>query len=658
MSATTAVFACGVDFPLQLLDDRAGSLEHVPTNSFLYEASHFIKDVDTLEAVETDEDYYRAEPNDVLPAIQFQTSDLTPEQAAIVLKMRASSNGDDAFEIGAGLPMAVRLYNAGAVDYALGFHAEDSGAVWARAEARFQSILALPKAEGDIRAAWAAYMIGRMNVFNYYFSGDTIAQQAFALTRSRVLNGASDKWGLAVASYGEEALTYLVADRSPCVWYAFLHQDSTWGEVEKCVDNISSANLIKAISLYAEQAARNSYSGVNSLRFIAAWTLERADRIAKVIDDPIAQKNLVAYALARFGDGFDPQIEDEVFNNSSDISATGLAAHETLSTSRQKLDALMAAILRLPSDRVVEKDRLAALAYRIGNYEFAKRLVDEQNSALADWIRAKLAIRDGDIAAAATAYAKASRFFPALDESISSESASLMKAEQGVLTLARGQYVDAMDQLYVAAVKEIDRGFWENGYYHDAAYIAERILTLDELKSYVDTHVSPSQRPSTVPDIKNPDEFYKWWTQQPEDPADDLRSLLARRLVREGRLAEAGSYFPAEDDARNMQVSYDGRDYIIEPPKPRRQWLAEYMGALNDSKDAWTDIGSAEALFKASIIARERGMEIMGYEQGPDFTAFGGSYHDGIGHNPMSGPYVTAGERSRFVASITQPSRF
>ncbi|WP_202979927.1 hypothetical protein, partial [Xylella fastidiosa] len=66
-------------------------------------------------------------------------------------------------------------------------------------------------------------------------------------------------------------------------------------------------------------------------------------------------------------------------------------------------------------------------------------------------MRAKLAIRQGDNERAAQAYARAVAAFPRADGSVEPDAGALLKAEQGVLSLSRGQYVEALDQLYRAA---------------------------------------------------------------------------------------------------------------------------------------------------------------------------------------------------------------
>ena len=79
-------------------------------------------------------------------------------------------------------------------------------------------------------------------------------------------------------------------------------------------------------------------------------------------------------------------------------------------------------------------------------------LADRLDTALAWWVRAKLAIRRGDNELAAQAYARAVDAFPRGDGSVEAQAGALLKGEQGVLSLSRGQYVEALDQLYRAAV--------------------------------------------------------------------------------------------------------------------------------------------------------------------------------------------------------------
>ena len=77
---------------------------------------------------------------------------------------------------------------------------------------------------------------------------------------------------------------------------------------------------------------------------------------------------------------------------------------------------------------------------------------------------------------------------------------------------ARGDFIQALDVLFKGQL-------WE-----DAAFVAERVLTANELKQYVDA----------LPKTEAPKEG--------EDFNKKLRYLLGRRLVREDRYAEAKQY--------------------------------------------------------------------------------------------------------------------
>ncbi len=653
VASATIALACGPEFPLQLLDDRSTSLMQTPRNSFVYETSHLIAVNDNLRAVEDTGSYY-SDTDSQSDALRFQFSDLSPDQIQRVTLMRLVDDGDLAFALGADLPMAVRLYNAAAVDYR---NSPESAEKWLRAKQRFQAILDLPKAEGDARAVWAAYMLGKMNAS----SDIKRAAHAFTLARQRAREGASDAWGLAVASYGEEALLYLTDGEIVCAWKEFSIGSD-------CINRIPPRNSAKAVSLYVEQAARGSTLGVTALRYMAATILRRPHRLAEAVRDPLTQKVLIAYALAKFDDRVDhvEEVELDADGKPRDVAPS------------EKLEALIVAITALKADQIENTDRLAAFAYRTGRYDLAESLVRLNKSALASWIRAKLALRKGDEAGAAAAYAEASRAFPTLDTSVSGENVVLIKGEEGVLALARGQYVDALDQLYSAAAKKRvedgDDGFnTDVGYYHDMAYVAERVLTVDELRAYVDAHVPASPSPLSQPKSLTPEDYYPWAAQQFGTMSDDLRALLARRLVRSGRIDEAIGYFPADDDLRYAQEFYNGQEWIM-APQQRRAWLQSYDNALKDADAAWTRTGGAAALFRAAVIVRTHGMEIMGYEQAPDFTVFNGSYGYGVGRRitpeapqaatavarafvELPGPYVTDDERRRYADSEARPDK-
>ena len=681
------VIACGPDFPLQVLDDRAGTLKATPANSFAYEASHLAQMApgsDKLQANENENAY--APPDKLTAADAVDATFMTPAQRAQLKAVRALKDGDAAYAQGADLPPAVRLYAAGAVDY---LAAGDAGA---RAQKRFQAVLDLSRADGDKRAVWAAYMLGQSHAGAMFGAGSkpaeerTKATQAYALARTRAAAGALDPNGLAVASYGEQARVFLANGAALCGYTDFVN-------TTPCADGVPAADLKQAIHLYAEQAAHNSDSGVQSLRSIAAWALSDPERAQKLIDDPLSQRLLVSYALARVGDvSGDNTSQPAEYNSYGDGYGYADAARGGKGIKvNPVLPSLVAALQKQGITRIADADRVAALAYRSGYYELAQTLADKQRSALSSWVRAKLALRKGDVAAAAQAYAEASKAFPQTDASVEPASLGLIKAEQSVLTLSRGQYVEAFDQLYnvTKASQARDKDVrlshpLYSDYSGDTWYLAERVLTVDELKTYVDAHAPATPAPEAPQNFPTtPDkQYYEWLSAHPVQISDYLRRLLARRLVREGRVADALPYFPDDKDMRYvpMEQNYtDGKSTLAS--WRYRATANAYGDARDDARHAWRAVNRAEAWYKAATLARQRGLEIMGYEQAPDYAGMDGMLGFGPGRNVMQEPagdsgkktdvaktpeqraaadlpgqFITDDERKRYAASESKPN--
>ncbi|WP_109124844.1 hypothetical protein [Dyella sp. C11] len=653
--AGAVAWACGPMFPNQLLDERAATLKYVPQNSFAFEAMHLLPATDKLQSQESPRYGDGAKDDDA----EAKSLGVSASQLSRIKTLRALDHGDAAYDQGKDLPEDLRAYTAGAVDYTRG----DTD----KAATRFEQVLALPTAQSSLRSVWAAYMLGRIHAqqANEHASDPdafqrerAAAAKAFQLARTRAVDGASDTQGLAVDSFGEEARLYLYSHGKQCTWadlYGVAEQDSGNGTADeagernpgfdaKCAEGISADDFKRAITLYAAQAGHGSDGAVNSLAAVADFSMRHPTLMGALIDNASSQRLLVAYALARM-DG--PSYDTTSASPRNKIDA--------------RLPALVDAIEKRGVDEVQAADRLASLAYEVGHYDLAARLVNKSSGPMAEWVRAKLALQKGDLAAANAAYAAAVKAFPKVDDPhavVEPSNTHLITGEQGVLALARGEYVEAMGHLYDAAqavggdgndYNAIDEGVDAGmgiGYANDASYMAERVLTVDELKSFVDARAPASPAPSQD---KQADGDGRG--QLPL--ADNLRWLLARRLMRAARYDEARAYFPKDDDPRVAATDDSGKTQ----PSNLRTKAAAYATALRDSKHAWSDISKAQALYTASVIAREDGMEILGYEQGPDFSDNGGSFQGGSGQAPKSlkQAYVTDGERQRYADSVAKP---
>lgn len=109
-------------------------------------------------------------------------------------------------------------------------------------------------------------------------------------------------------------------------------------------------------------------------------------------------------------------------------------------------------------------DRLAALAYRAGNYSLAQMLLqDAPESGLGEWLKAKLALRAGDIPLATRHYARAAPLFPTNEVwgSMDPESpyyhadkvtipSCRIASEQAIVALKRDDYLQATALFYQA----------------------------------------------------------------------------------------------------------------------------------------------------------------------------------------------------------------
>ena len=119
------------------------------------------------------------------------------------------------------------------------------------------------------------------------------------------------------------------------------------------------------------------------------------------------------------------------------------------------------------------------MAYLAARYDDAAALVTTANRPLGLWVRAKLALRKGDRDGAVrdwtAAMAAAGKGAP--DQPLDEEAAIRLRGEAAVLQVARGQYEELLKILFPVA----------SSYWGDVTYIAERVLTVDELKKVVDT---------------------------------------------------------------------------------------------------------------------------------------------------------------------------
>jgi tetratricopeptide (TPR) repeat protein len=409
----------------------------------------------------------------------------------------------------------------------------------------WERLLRRPEDERRFRSTWAAYMIGRASIPGEWDR----AVKSFQLTRDLAARGFEDTLGLAAASFGWEAYVETARDR-----YA------------------------QALILYAQQLRTGDPGALVSVRLTCAELLHKPEALIRVAKNPEARAIFTAWLVSR-----DPE---------------GRQAWEK---------ALAAADVR----DVAGADRLAWAAYLSGDFAAAAAWLDraQEQSAIAKWVRARLLLRDGKLDEARDLLAEAARDLPDLGMTMDDamqvvyETGEVLAApqralgEEAVVRVTQRDYTGALDR------------FLRAGYWMDAAYLAEQVLTLDELKAYVDA-TWPAELAAKYEPPKDQEEWDGvlvggYASAEPERIARDLRNLLGRRLAREDRRRDA-------------------LDYVLPERRPALERLAGHIEAGRDRKRPAAERG--RELFQAACLTRHQGMELTGTEVEPDWALVEGSY--------------------------------
>ncbi|WNZ84329.1 hypothetical protein [Pseudomonas sp. P108] len=568
-----SAFACGPDFPMRLLDNRGQTLADLPEGNFNFELSRLGKTIAGLKnvtaATHNPNDLYGEENAAAEARGKAEQAGLSAEQQVLVKQLRELTDARQVEVQGASLPAEIRLYVAGAVAFATGEHQ--------LAVDYFNKLLALPADQRPLRSTWAAYSLGRTLFAMSSEAGDKVvalerSRDAFRQARQLSIDGFSDPLELGVASLGEEARVVRAA--------------GDWNG---------------AIELYEAQNLHGSAVGYTSLKQLMNELAELPEaELAELLQHKSVQQLVTASLVSRQGWSFGDEPPNE-----------------------KKLVKLLQNSTR---GSLENADRLAAMSYQQGDYAGAKAFLENAgDGGLAWWLRAKLAVRDGDKNAAAAAYSKAAQAFPQKEDwgyrrtpdwaYESLQPKCRVEGESAILALQRGEYLQAFVQLYRS----------NSTYWFDAATVAERVLTVEELKKYVDDNV-PAPPALTQQERDN---------YVPLPVAASLRNLLGRRLLREGHYADAVAYFD------NLDLQNKARLYGEQRLK---------------ADAAWWPTKRASALYNAAWTAREWGMDILGYEMAPDYATFGGNYSlESV--ELKVGPLVSEAEVQRQTASEAKPDQ-
>lgn len=423
------------------------------------------------------------------------------------------------------------------------------------ARTAWEKLLARPAEERRLRSTWAAFMLGKAALA----SDPAAAVRGFERTRELAAQGFSDPLGLAESSLGWQARA-----------------------------EMNRRHFDEALKLYLQQVKAGDPTALPSIRRAAAKALDDPEALRRVARSPEARPIFTAWVTSV-----------GVSQDSEDPLEAGAARK------------WLAAIQSAGVPQAESADRLAWVAYLGGDFTAAEAWVKRApaDAPMARWIRAKLLLRAGKVAEAEALLAQARAALPAgpgpdheLWQAYESQVQAAVRpraaGELGAVRLARGEYAAALDDLL--------RGGW----WTDAAYVAERVLTVEELRAYVDKTWPAALAARYDPDKPGDEDQpgYAWRLQFAGlvAPADeqisyDLRDLLGRRLARSGRLTDARPYLPA----------------------PRRAALDDFAQSLKQGRDRGRPaVDRSRALFRAACLARYQGLELLGTEIEPDWRLY------------------------------------
>lgn len=539
-----------------------------------------------------------------------ETQDLSPEQAALLQTMRSRSGGDAAYLAGAGLPEDIRLYTAAAVD----FHRaqpEPAAEPGTEEDALYAAtpVFAEPAVPDPRQAAALAAAAGRFDAVLKLAATDRSHRTLWATYMLGRVNALQGQRAAAAAYFGKTREQVRAGAADPLgLGVASLGEEARL--------HLRPGELAQAAALYAEQLAYGSATAENSLRRMAYLLTRNAAYLDEALASPLLQRLLfmalycsnTAEPFRSFGNEADlpQQPSTHIYGAPPPADPNQLAYWQKITD----------AVAGQGAEQVAGADWLAAHAYNLGQFEMAGQLLQHPASPLAYWLKAKLALHDLDYRAALAAYAQAIAGFQATagaghspgDGDEQTSPLYILYAEQATLHLGHNEFMPAMRLFYQAA----------DHYWQDAAYVAERVLTTAELQKFVDDLPAPVIAPG-----------------QPAGAQEKLRALLARRLLREGHGQQAVSYFD----------------------QPELASLAgAYLTALQQAASPWRSrIDRARDWFAAARIAREHGMELLGFELAPDAGVWQGAFPYYAEPAEPDGVWLGTEEIRRLRASQADP---
>lgn len=573
----------------------------------------------------------------------------------LLLKAGAPAAAGGAVAWPKGLPAEFRLYAEGADHFQAGRVAE--------AMAAWEKVLALPEGERGFRGTWAAWMLGRSAV-----EADVAAAVGwFQKVRAEARSG-KDSLNRAAASFGWEALAvekllekepdgFSVKHAERLVWLLARHVEAGGGE---------------PFFLSGRHYSTNQELPIFHLTKLAKGWMANEKAAAACAGSPYLRQVVTACLLpiSRRAPGMGEEDPGSVSapTGLDHPAAKWLAALE-------KSDA---------AGREALGDRLAWAAYEAGDYALAGTwLKRAEDSAMAHWLRAKLALQQGDLKAASKELELARPGFdiasPQEDrhedvDGYPEDAAALQKeqfqADLGLVRLALDDFPGSLDALN------------RSGFHEDAAYVLEQVVTLDEAEKYAVKWPLEKRfkgqaeipKPLTVASLTEwleavdgaPADGVENGGGEGTDPANGVR--VVEDYKGNGVLHHAVARRLARED--NLKV---GREFLPTRLRPVLDLFVKYREAGQNK--ALSKPARAAGYWKAALIHRYAGMELWGYAGAPDNAAQGGAFEAEDLRGTRSGrvaagapvdpanppqvifPAVSAGEKARLAQNTPKPGK-
>jgi hypothetical protein len=464
-------------------------------------------------------------------------------------------------------------------DYHRGALAFRHGAA-ADARAAWEGLLKRPAEERHYRSVWAAFMLGKLALE----ANDPIAVKWFRQARELAAKGFADSLGLAADSYGWEAKCELEQQHYEAAAKLYLTQLALGDEsaIVSLKAVIADRPTVPGTLNFGDAPDENAANDQarDSEKGPSPAVQKRLDECAR---SPILRRLETAHVLAT--------------ETQAEIWMTGDYGQGQEAGPSARCISWLNTLEKAGLKKIDDADHLGWVAYTAGRYKEAARwlAMAKPDSPTALWLKAKLERREGHYAQAAVLMATALKGIE--DDTPEFGDTNFTYGERGYspdqsaagdlagLHLTRGEFVDAMD------------AFLRGGLWSDAAFVGDRILTVNELKKYVETNYPKAAAPPKDQEAGGA-----------SDDASRMRWMLARRLVRLGQFDEAIPYFQPKE----------------------RAILKRYTTAMKKGEDSkLSKLERARELYTAAWIARHNGMEIMGTETEPDGFENEGSFPPG-----------------------------